>query len=78
MDYSNIFQEDIRKKLWNKYIFGKTTRTEFTFTGLHIFQDEEMNIHMDQKNFIQDIPMSDVPRKEKEDPWLRKMKNMVL
>ena len=39
---SGDFQKDVIIPLREKYLFGKISSGDFTFTGLHIFQNKEM------------------------------------
>ena len=39
-------------KLEEKFPFGSHTSNDFTFTGIHIQQDKEFNIHLDQKEYM--------------------------
>ena len=44
------------KKLEAKYPFGSHRKKDMTFTGLHIRQEANHEIFVDQKEYIQDIP----------------------
>ena len=49
-----IFDQAIQK-LEIKYPFGSKRSSDFTFTGIHIHQDQNFNIHLDQHDYIQAI-----------------------
>ena len=42
----------VLEKLRTKYKFGRIERSSFVFTGLNIHQDENMEITVDQSDFI--------------------------
>ena len=56
------------KQLEAKYPFGSHRKRDMTFTGLHIQQEANHEIFVDQKEYIQDIPSIQVPRERRADP----------
>ena len=71
------FQKDIMLKLRKIYTFGKVSKGDFIFTGLHIYQNEEKEIFVDQINFIDSLPTFDF---KKQDPGniLDRMENKLV
>ena len=55
------------KKLEAKYPFGSHRKRDMTFTGLHIKQEANHEIFVDQKEYIQDIPSIQVNRERRAD-----------
>ena len=43
------------EKLRNKYKFGKVEQTEFVYTGIHIQQNEEKEIFVQQNDFVDNL-----------------------
>jgi len=56
-----VFDEAIRK-LEMKYPFGSTHHTDFQFTGIHVHQNWDGSIELDQTKYVEDIPHIEVPR----------------
>ena len=52
---TSIFQEEIMIPLQEKYSFGKSSKKDFIYTGIHFFQNEEMDIFIDQEDFLKKI-----------------------
>ena len=55
------------KKLEAKYPFGSHRKRDMTFTGLHIRQEANHEIFVDQKEYIQDISSIQVARERRSD-----------
>ena len=49
-------------RLEEKFPFGSHRSTDFTFTGIHIHQDKEYNIHLDQKEYVNSISPISIDR----------------
>lgn len=47
--------EDTINRLEQKFPFGSRRRKDFTFTGIHIHQDENYNIQLDQSDYVSNI-----------------------
>ena len=60
------FQTNIIAKLRKKYAFGKINHTDFNFTGLHIVQNNNYEIFVDQKNFASKMDIFDYERQDNE------------
>ena len=60
--------QKLLSRLESKFPFGSHRSTDFTFTGIHIHQDKDFNISLDQKDYINAIqPISiDRDRRKKE------------
>ena len=56
-----VFDEAIRK-LETKYPFGSTHHSDFQFTGIHVHQNWDGSIELDQTKYVEDIPHIEVPR----------------
>jgi len=59
------FEEAIRK-LETRYPFGSTHHTDFQFTGIHIHQNWDGSIELDQTKYVEDITHIDVPRERRQ------------
>ena len=51
---SQLFQEKL-KEVSKRFPFGSHRKRNFTFTGLHIQQQEDYSIHIDQTQYVKDI-----------------------
>ena len=59
-------------KLEQKYPFGSKKETEFIFTGIHVVQQWDGSIELDQTQYVEDIPLSpETPVTEAERQALR-------
>ena len=56
--------------LEQKFPFGSKREGEFTFTGLHLKQDEYFNIHIDQTEYVQGIEPIQIDRTRRKDESL--------
>ena len=54
---SEVFIKDVFQQLSKIYSFGKVIQNKFTYTGLHVDQDEDKDIYVDQEEFIENIPV---------------------
>eukprot|EP00435_Cladocopium_sp_Y103_P057366 s1032_g19.t1 len=43
------------EKLEKRFPFGSKRSGDFTFTGIHVCQDEQYNIHLDQRDYVMNI-----------------------
>ena len=43
------------EKLEKRFPFGSKRNGDFTFTGIHVCQDEQHNIHLDQEDYVMNI-----------------------
>ena len=68
------FQKDIISKLRKKYAFGDISHTDFTFTGLHIFQNHDHEIYVDQEDFASKMEIFEYTRQDN-DNILKKEEN---
>ena len=62
----SVFSKTI-DKLEEKFPFGSKRDTDFTFTGIHIHQDQQWNIHLDQKDYVLGIPPISIDRQRRKD-----------
>lgn len=62
-----VFDEAIHQ-LEAKFPFGAKREKEFMFTGLHIHQDDQFNIHIDQQEYIQAITPIHIERNRRKTP----------
>ena len=74
---TSVFQKEIIDKLRKKYIFGTISHHNFYFTGIHIVQDENMQIMIDQNKFLSGIETFNIPRKDP-DMFLNREENRTL
>ena len=58
---NSVFSKTI-DKLEEKFPFGSKRDTDFTFTGIHIHQDQQWKIHLDQKDYVLGIPPISIDR----------------
>ena len=58
---SDDFKDSVMKPLREKYNFGKVERDSFVYTGLNIKQDEDMNITVDQTDFVEKLTANEYP-----------------
>lgn len=65
----SVFEATLRK-LEDKFPFGAKHQKEFTFTGIHVRQDDEFNIHLDQKDYVLGIPTIVIERNRRKDEKL--------
>jgi hypothetical protein len=56
------------QKLEKRFPFGSQRTGNFTFTGIHIHQDHNGDISLDQQDYINDIPPIDIPRERRKTP----------
>ena len=49
-------------QLEKRFPFGSKRTKDFTFTGIHVQQDEEFNIHLDQTSYVQAIETIKIER----------------
>ena len=62
----SVFEQALQK-LEAKFPFGSKRKQDFTFTGIHIHQDSQHNIHLDQTDYIlaiEPIPVDRARRKQ--------------
>ena len=52
---TEIFQEQVMSQLRQKYCFGKVNRENFEYTGIHIYQNQEKEIFLDQDSFVNSL-----------------------
>ena len=71
---THFFKEEVVDCLRQKYVFGKVSKRDFTFTGIHIFQNDKMEIFLDHRKYINNLPMFDYENKSP-DCSLDKMEN---
>ena len=57
----------VLQRLEQKFPFGSKREVEFTFTGLHLKQDQHWNIHIDQTEYIQAIEPVHIDRNRRKD-----------
>jgi hypothetical protein len=55
------------QKLETKFPFGSKRCRDFTFTGIHIEQDESGDIHLDQTSYVQNIDPIHIDRHRRKD-----------
>ena len=55
-------------KLEQKYPFGSKKETEFIFTGIHVVQQWDGSIELDQTQYVEDIPSIDISRERRLSP----------
>ena len=55
-------------KLEQKYPFGSKKETEFIFTGMHVVQQWDGSIELDQTQYVEDIPSIDISRERRLSP----------
>jgi hypothetical protein len=55
------------QKLETKFPFGSKRCRDFTFTGIHIEQDENGDIHLDQTSYVQNIDPIHIDRHRRKD-----------
>ena len=58
--------ESAIKELENRYPFGSKLETDFTFTGIHVHQNWDGSIELDQCKYIEDIPNIEVPKSRRQ------------
>ena len=61
---NSVFNKTI-DQLEAKFPFGSKRDTDFTFTGIHIHQDQHYNIHLDQKEYVLGIPPISIDRQRR-------------
>eukprot|EP00438_Fugacium_kawagutii_P029976 Skav217703 [mRNA] locus=scaffold2294:90003:97141:- [translate_table: standard] len=64
-----LFHQRIQK-LQEKYPFGSQRSKDFTFTGIHIRQDEDFHIHLDQHDYIMNIDPISIDRNRRKQEQL--------
>ena len=52
----------VLNQLEARFLFGSKRISDFTFTGIHVQQDEEYNIHLDQMSYVQNIDPTKIER----------------
>ena len=62
-----VFEHAI-SQLETRYPFGSKKSKEFIFTGIHISQQWDGSIEMDQTQYIEDIPAIDIDRSRRQRP----------
>ena len=55
-------------KLEQKYPFGSKKETELIFTGIHVVQQWDGSIDLDQTQYVEDIPSIDISRERRLSP----------
>ena len=63
----SVFHQTIQA-LERKYPFGSQRQGSFTFTGVQIHQEHNGEIHLSQKEYINDIPPINVTRERRKNP----------
>ena len=63
----SVFHQTIQA-LERKYPFGSQRQGSFTFTGVQIHQEHNGEIHLSQKEYINDIPPINVNRERRKNP----------
>ena len=58
------FEKDIILPLRQKYSFGKISHQDFTFTGLHLTQNKNYEIFVDQNDFAAKMDLYDYRKQE--------------
>lgn len=59
------FEEAIRK-LETRYPFGSTHHSDFELKGIHIHQNWDGSIELDQTKYVEDIPHIEIPRERRQ------------
>eukprot|EP00435_Cladocopium_sp_Y103_P074513 s963_g49.t1 len=54
-------------ELESRYPFGSKLDTDFTFTGIHVHQNWDGSIELDQCKYIEDIPAIEIPRSRRQE-----------
>eukprot|EP00434_Breviolum_minutum_P028306 symbB.v1.2.025043.t1/scaffold2403.1/size80067/1 len=54
-------------QLEQKYPFGSKSSNDFVFTGIHIHQQDDHSITLDQSKYIEDIPPINIERHRRQD-----------
>ena len=49
------FENEIMKKIRQAYTFGKVSASDFIYTGIRIYQEENYDIFIDQNDFIRNL-----------------------
>ena len=62
-----VFEQAIAQ-LENCYPFGSKKETDFIFTGIHISQQWDGSIELDQTQYIEDIPAINIERSRRQEP----------
>ena len=62
-----VFEQAIQK-LESKYPFGSKSETDFLFTGIHVHQNWDGSIELDQIKYIEDIPTIQIERSRRMTP----------
>ena len=62
-----VFEHAI-SQLENRYPFGSKKSKDFIFTGIHIPQQWDGSIELDQTQYIEDIPAIDIERSRRQKP----------
>ena len=57
-------------QLESRYPFGAKREKDFVFTGIHIFQDDQYNIHLDQTEYIRNIEPISIDRSRRKQEQL--------
>ena len=47
----DVFKREVVSKMREKYIFGSVTTRNFEYTGMHIHQNDDFEIFIDQKEY---------------------------
>ena len=74
---TKVFEEEMMSKLRETYVFGNISSGDFYLTGIHIVQNDKMEISIDQNQFLEQIPVFDVSRQDP-DSFLDKQENKNL
>ena len=74
---SAIFQTNIIEKLRKTYIFGKICQYDFIFTGFHMRQDDNMDIYINQNNFVENMQLFNYET-QNPDNFLNSQENSLL
>ena len=62
-----MFRQTIQA-LERKYPFGSKRQGSFTFTGVQVHQEHNGEIHLSQKDYINDIPPINIPKNRRQEP----------
>ena len=57
--------ESVLKRLQEIFPFGSQKRREFVFTGLHLRQNDDGSIQIDQEKYVKDIPSIEIGRERR-------------
>ena len=60
--------ESVIAQLEQRYPFGSKKETKFVFTGIHVSQQWDGTIELDQSQYIEDIPAIDIQRSRRQNP----------